>query len=332
MIAAKNAAQNRLGLLGAFDPGTLSGLGRLVALFLACLVMSIVSPVFFSARNLSNIITNACVMTILGVGLTITTITCGPDLSVGSTMTITSVIAAIMVKSGIFFGWAILAALVLGLLLGLLNGILIAKIGIPVFVSTYGLQWAIFGFAYVILKGYVIYDFDPLFRFVGNGYLFDVIPMPIIVMLVVVALGYFILKKTTLGRRFYAVGANRDMAKMSGVNVGMTTIWAFIICGFLSAVAGIVLVARINACQADIGKNYLLPTIATVYMGGTSAAGGKGGVFGTLIGALIMTVVENGMNLIGVPSVWRGTIIGALIIITVLVNIYLDKKLEAVGA
>ena len=95
--------------------------------------------------------------------------------------------------------------------------------------------------------------------------------------------------------------------------------------------AGIVLVARINACQADIGRNYLLPTIATVYMGGTRAAGGQGGVIGTLIGALIMTVVENGMNLLGVPSVWRGTIIGALIIITVLINLWLNKKLEAAG-
>jgi len=304
----------------------------LFALILICVIMSMLSPVFFSARNLSNIITNACIMTILGVGLTITIITCGPDLSVGSILTITSVIAAIMLKAGIFFGWAILAALALGILLGLLNGLMISKIGIPSFISTYGLQWAVFGFAYVILKGYVVYDFDPAFRFVGNGYLFDVIPMPIIVMLGVVIVGFIILKKTTLGRTFYAVGANKEAAKMSGINVEKTMIYAFIICGLLSAVGGIVLVARINACQADIGKNYLLPTIATVYMGGTRAAGGQGGVIGTLIGALIMTVVENGMNLMGVPSVWRGAIIGALIIITVLVNQWLNKKLEAAGA
>ncbi|MFA6504698.1 MAG: ABC transporter permease [Treponemataceae bacterium] len=332
MITSKSAVQTKIGAFKYFDPSLLSGGGRLFALILICVIMSMLSPVFFSARNLSNIITNACIMTILGVGLTITIITCGPDLSVGSILTITSVIAAIMLKAGIFFGWAILAALALGILLGLLNGLMISKIGIPSFISTYGLQWAVFGFAYVILKGYVVYDFDPAFRFVGNGYLFDVIPMPIIVMLGVVIVGFIILKKTTLGRTFYAVGANKEAAKMSGINVEKTMIYAFIICGLLSAVGGIVLVARINACQADIGKNYLLPTIATVYMGGTRAAGGQGGVIGTLIGALIMTVVENGMNLMGVPSVWRGAIIGALIIITVLVNQWLNKKLEAAGA
>ncbi len=327
-----NTSPLKPGNFRAFDPNLLSGLGRFAALVIACVVMSIISPVFFSPRNLSNIVTNASVMTILGVGLTITVITCGPDLSVGSILTITSVIAAIMIKANVYFVWAFLAALALGLLLGLLNGLMIAKIGIPSFISTYGLQWAVFGFAYVILKGYVIYDFDPYFRFVGNGYLFDVVPMPIVVMMAVVAIGYFILKKTTLGRTFYAVGANKDAAKMSGIDVGRTTLYAFMICGMLSAVAGIVLVARINACQADIGRNYLLPTIATVYMGGTRAAGGQGGVIGTLIGALIMTVVENGMNLLGVPSVWRGTIIGALIIVTVLVNLWLNKKLEAAGA
>jgi ribose transport system permease protein len=177
-----------------------------------------------------------------------------------------------------------------------------------------------------------VYDFDPAFRFVGNGYLFGVVPMPIIVMLAVVAVGYFVLKKTTLGRSFYAVGANKDAARMSGINVGKTTLYAFAISGLLSAVAGIVLVARINACQADIGRNYLLPTLATVYMGGTRATGGQGGVIGTVVGAIIMTVVENGMNLLGVPSVWRTAIIGALIIITVLANLWVSKKLEKAGA
>jgi len=309
------------------EPAVLAGFGRFTVFLLFCLIMSLVSPVFFSVRNISNVVTNACIMIILGVGETVTIITCGPDLSVGSILTITSVIAAIMVKGGIHFGWAILAALALGVLLGWLNGFMIAKIGIPSFISTYGLQWAIFGFAYVILKGYVIYDFDPAFRFIGNGYVFGVIPAPIVVMVLTVLAGIFLLRKTTLGRCFYAVGANKDAARMSGIKVQRTTILAFMISGLLAALAGIILVARINACQADIGKPYLLPTIATVYMGGTSATGGQGGVIGTVIGALIMTVVENGMNLLGVPSVWRDAIIGALIIVTVLLDTFFRKKL-----
>lgn len=313
------------------DPVILSGLGRFLALAVLMAVMAIVSKVFLSVQNLSNIITNASVMIILGVGQTITIITNGPDLSVGSVLTICGIIAAIMVKAGIFFPIAILAALILGMLLGYLNGFMIAKVGIPSFISTYGLQWAVFGFAYLILRGYVIYDFDPAFRFIGNGFLFGVIPMPIVVMVLVVVAGIFLLKKTTLGRRFFAVGANQDAARMSGVRTDATIIWAFVISGFLAALAGVVLVARINAVQADIGANYLLPTVATVFMGGTSPTGGQGTIIGTVIGALIMTVVENGMNLLAVPSVWRDAIIGVLIIITVLVDLGLRKRLAKAG-
>ena len=213
------------------------------------------------------------------------------------------------------------------MMLGYLNGFMIAKIGIPSFISTYGLQWAVFGFAYLILKGYVIYDFDPKFRFIGNGFLFGLIPMPIVTMLVVVLCGIFLLRKTTLGRKFRAVGANRDAAHMSGLRTDRTIIQAFVISGFLAALAGYVLVARINAVQADIGVNYLLPVVATVFMGGTSPTGGRGSIVGTVIGALIMTLVENAMNLLAIPSVWRDAIIGTLIIVTVLVDISTKKRL-----
>ncbi len=314
------------------DPNTVSGVGRVFALLLICVAMGFVSPVFFTARNISLIITNASIMAILGVGLTITVITCGPDLSVGSILTITAVVAVIMVKANFHFLVSFAVALLMGTALGFLNGVLVTKVGLPSFISTYGLQWALFGFAYVILKGYVIYNFDADFRFIGNGYLIGPISMPIVVMVIVVFLGWFILRKTTIGRMFYATGANRDAARMSGIDTGKAILLAFSISGFLSALAGIVLVARINACQADIGKNLLLPSLATVYMGGTRATGGQGGVFGTLVGAVIMTVVENGMNLLGVPSVWRNAIIGTLIILTVLANIAVSKQLEKAGS
>ena len=314
------------------DPVIISGLGRFMALAVLMVIMTLVSKVFLSVQNLRNVITNASVLIILGVGQTITIVTNGPDLSVGSIMTICAVVAALMVKVlGIFFPVAMLAGLTLGMALGYLNGFMIAKVGIPSFISTYGLQWAVFGFAYVILKGYVIYDFDPAFRFIGNGFLFRVIPMPIVVMLVVVSAGMFLMKKTTLGRRFFAVGANKDAARMSGIRADNTIIWAFVISGFLAALAGIVLVARINAVQADIGAAYLLPTIATVFMGGTSPTGGQGGIIGTVIGALIMTVVNNGMNLLAVPSEWRDAIIGVLIILTVLVDLQMRKRLTKAG-
>lgn len=316
--------------LRTVDPNLVASLGRLIALIILMVIMSFVSPVFLGLRNLSTILTNACIMIILGVGETIAIVTRGPDLSIGSVLTITSVLAAIMVKANIWFGWAILAALAFGVLLGVLNGFMIAIVGLPSFISTYGLLWALFGFAYLMLNGYVIYGFDPAFRFIGNGVLFDTVPMPIVVMIVVVAAGIFVMKKTTLGRKLYAVGANPDVAKMSGINVERTTIVAFGISGLLAALAGIVQVARINACQADIGQHYLLPTLATVAMGGTSFAGGQGGVIGTVIGALIMTVVQNAMNLMGVPALWRDAIIGVLIIVTVLTDMFLRKRFERI--
>ena len=316
---------------GKLNPNLLSGLGRLAALILIMAVMAIAESSFLTPRNISMIITNASIMIIMGVGLTITIITCGPDLSVGSILTFTAVIATIMSKQGVFFLWAFIAALIAGIILGLVNGFLVAKVGLPPFISTYGLQWALFGFAYLALKGYVQYNFEDSFRFIGNGHLFGIISMPIVVMAIIVLAGFFVLRKTTLGKTFYAIGANREAAQMSGINVKKTIFWAFAISGFLSALAGLVFVARMNACQSDIGKNLLLPAIAAVYMGGTRATGGQGSVFGTMIGAIIMTVVENSMNLLGVPSVWRNAIVGALIIFTVLTNLWVNKKLEKVA-
>ncbi len=313
--------------LSQVEPTTWASAGRVLALVVLCIAIGMFSPVFFSERNISITVTNACVLIILGVGNTITIITRGPDLSTGSILTITAVVAALMVKAGIFFGFAFGAALLFGAAIGLVNGLMIARVGLPSFISTYGLQWAVFGFAYAILKGYVVYDFEPDFRYIGNHNLFGFLPMPIVVMVLVVLAGYFLLRKTTLGRRFYAVGANTDAAYMSGIDVSKTVIIAFVISGVLAALGGLVLVARINAIQADIGAQYLLTTIAVVYMGGTSATGGQGGVFGTVVGALIMTVVENAMNLFGVPSMWRNSIVGALIIVTVLIDLQLKRRI-----
>ncbi len=313
--------------LSQVEPTTWASAGRVLALVVLCIAIGMFSPVFFSERNISITVTNACVLIILGVGNTITIITRGPDLSTGSILTITAVVAALMVKAGIFFGFAFGAALLYCAAIGLVNGLMIARVGLPSFISTYGLQWAVFGFAYAILKGYVVYDFEPDFRYIGNHNLFGFLPMPIVVMVLVVLAGYFLLRKTTLGRRFYAVGANTDAAYMSGIDVSKTVIIAFVISGVLAALGGLVLVARINAIQADIGAQYLLTTIAVVYMGGTSATGGQGGVFGTVVGALIMTVVENAMNLFGVPSMWRNSIVGALIIVTVLIDLQLKRRI-----
>lgn len=307
---------------------SLPAISRLVVLIMIIALGYFIDESFLSMRNISNNITNASILIVLGIGQTIAIITNGPDLSSGSIMTICAVVAAILMKTfEVHFIVAIITALLLGGLLGMLNGYMIAYVGIPSFISTYGLQWVVFGFAYVILRGYVLYDFNETFRFIGNGKLFGFLEMPIVIMVVSVILGTLLLRKTVFGRKCYAVGSNRTCATMSGINSKTVITGAFILSGILSACAGILFVARMNAVQADIGNAYLLPVLAAVYMGGTSAAGGSGGILGTVVGALVITIVTNCMNLLAVPSEWRDAIIGVLIIVTVLLDSIVKNRM-----
>lgn len=288
----------------------------------------IIDSSFLSMRNIGNNLANASILIILGIGQTIAIITNGPDLSSGSIMTISGVVCAILMKNhNMNFILAIALGILVGSLLGLLNGYMIAYVGIPSFISTYGLQWAVFGFAYVILQGYVLYDFEPTFRFIGNGVIVGILQMTTLLMIIFVVLGTLLLKKTNIGRKFYAVGSNRVAAGMSGLDPKKVIVKAFVLSGTLSGVAGILYVARMNTVQADIGSAYLLPVLATVYMGGTSASGGEGSILGTVVGAIVMTLFTNCLNLLSVPSEWRDAIIGVLIILAVLLDITVKKRM-----
>jgi ribose transport system permease protein len=311
-------------------PQQTSMLSRLAVLFLIICIGTLLDKSFISFNNINNNLANASILIILGIGQTVAIITNGPDLSASSVMTICAVVAAILIKNlAVPFVLAILIAVVIGSLLGALNGYMIAYVGIPSFVATYGLQWAVFGFAYVILHGYVLYGFENNFRFIGNGTLFGFLQMPILIMIIFVILGTLLLKKTNFGRMCFSVGSNEESAVMSGINSKIVIIKAFVFSGVLSALAGILFVSRMNAVQSDIGNAYLLPVLATVYMGGTSALGGEGSIFGTVIGALVITVVTNCLNLLSVPSEWRDAIIGVLIILTVLADTMLKKRVGA---
>jgi ribose transport system permease protein len=282
--------------------------------------------VFLNVNNLLNIVRNASILIIIGIGQTITLTARDVDLSVGSVLSLTSVVAAIMMnKYGIVFPAAIFAALLIGAILGFINGLLITYVGLPPFLATYGTLWVLFGFSYLILQGAVIYGFPAEFRVLGNGSLFG-IPMPIIVMAVVFICGYFVLNHTTLGRRFFATGANIETAKMSGIRVNGIIIAAYVISGFLAALAGLVLIAYTNGSEARIGDSYLLPVLAVVVMGGTSLSGGQGNLLGTLVAALIMAVIHNGMNILAVPAIWQSLVVGLLIIGAVLADQWLRQR------
>jgi ribose transport system permease protein len=310
----------------ARDPSKIFTAARLIVLIVVCIAMAILTHsdeygfVFLNGNNLLNIVRNASILIIIAVGQTITLTAKDVDLSVGSVLSLTSVLAAIMLKNYEFgVPAAILAALLAGAFLGFINGLLITYLGLPPFLATYGMLWVLFGFAYLILRGNVIYGFPSTFRVIGNGHLFG-IPMPIIVMLIVFIAGYFILYHTTLGRRFFATGANIETAKMSGVKVDRVVITAYVISGFLAALAGLVLIAYTNGSEARIGDNYLMPVLAVVVMGGTSLAGGQGNLMGTLVAALIMASIHNGMNILAVPAIWKSLVVGLLVIAAVLAD------------
>ena len=310
------------------DPRILYTGSRLFVLGLLCIVLTAASPVFFTGTNALNVLRVASLLVILGIGETIVILTAGIDLSIGAVLTFSSVITALAIKAGVPLPLALVAGLVVGAALGFLNGLMVAVVKLPPFIATYGMMWVAFGFAVVLLKGQVIYGFKDDFRFLGVGNLLG-IPMPIILMALLWIPAYLLLRHTTFGRALYAVGANQEAARLSGVKKDQTLILAYTLSGLLAAAAGLVYVARLNASEAGIGANMLLPAIAAVVIGGTSLFGGEGGIVGTLIGALIMTIVQNGMNLLGIESVWQGVVLGALIIVAVLVDQWARKALAS---
>ena len=306
------------------DPRILYTGSRLLVLGLLCAVLTIASPVFLTTTNVLNILRVASLLVILAIGQTVVILTAGIDLSIGSVLTLASAIAALALKAGIPLPLAVAAGLVVGAALGFLNGLMVAVVKLPPFIATYGMMWVAAGFAVVLLKGHVVYGFDEDFRFLGVGNVMGV-PMPIVLMVAMWVPSYLLLRHTTFGRSLYAVGANQEAARLSGIKKDQILMLAYTLSGLLAAAAGLVFVARLNASEAGMGANLLLPAIAAVVIGGTSLFGGEGGIVGTLIGALIMTIVQNGMNLLGIESVWQGVVLGALIIVAVLVDQWARK-------
>lgn len=302
------------------DSRTLNSLSRVLILIVLSLGMSLFSPLFLTSRNIVNILTTAAVPTILAIAQTIVILTANIDLSIGNIFAISGVTAAAMLKFGNApVPLAMLAGFSMGAFLGLINGLLVAVIKLPPFIATYGLSFTAYGLAIGILKGSVVYGFPAAFRFIGNGKLYG-IPMPIILAGVVVLLVGFLLTRTTFGRRVFALGANAEAARMSGINTTGVLITVYILSGLIAAFAGMIQIARINASDVDLGGTLLQPAIAAVVIGGTSMFGGEGGVGGTVIGALTMTVIQNAFSLMGVPTLWQQFILGLFIIVSVLAD------------
>jgi ribose/xylose/arabinose/galactoside ABC-type transport system permease subunit len=299
--------------------GTLCGLVGLVVVFW------ILTPHFLTVSNLLNIAQQTSINAIIAVGMTFVIITAGIDLSVGSIVAFSGVVLASAMHSGVPLLPSTFIGLAVGLLCGLVNGVLISWGRLPPFISTLGMMSVARGAALLYTEGRPVSGFSASFRWLSTGEVAR-IPAPVIIMILVYGVAHFVLRRTKLGRYAYAIGGNEEAAILSGVNVKAYKTLVYGLCGAFSGLAAIILTARLNSAQPIAGIMYELDAIAATVIGGTSLMGGEGTVSGTLIGALIMGVLRNGLNILGVSSFVQQIVIGSVIVIAVLADMALKRQ------
>jgi len=299
--------------------------GTFLGLIFLCLVLWILTPYFLTLSNVMNILEQSSINAIVAVGMTFVIITAGIDLSVGSILAFSGVVMASLLQGGLPIVLALLAGLAVGTVCGLLNGFLVSIGKLPPFIVTLGMMSVARGAALVYTDGRPISTFEPAFRYLATGKIFF-LPMPLLIMLLVYLITHLILTRTKFGLYTYAMGGNEEATHLSGVNVRFHKTMVYALSGLTSAIAAVLLTARLNSAQPIAGMMYELDAIAATVIGGTSLMGGEGTLTGTFIGALIMGVLRNGLNLLGVSSFLQQIIIGLVIIIAVLFDISIKKQ------
>ena len=282
------------------------------------IILSILSNRFLTVSNFINILRQVSVQAIIAFGMTLVIISGGIDLSVGSVFAFSAVVLASILKQGTLIG-AILVSLGVGALFGLFNGFIIAKAKLQPFIVTLATMAIARSFTLLYTNGMPITGFMRSFRFIGRGVVFG-IPVPVLIMFGVFFITWYILSQTKLGLYIYAIGGNEEATKLSGVKVDRYKMIVYTISGLFSAVSGIILTARLNSAQPIFGQGYELDAIAAVVLGGATLSGGKGNVLGTLFGALIMGVINNGLNLLNVSPFYQQAVKGGIILAAVLLE------------
>jgi len=322
----KSKTNNREKKRGAETVQRLLAFGALVILFI---VFSLASPYFFTFSNVVGILVSTAVNGLLAIGVTFIIITGGIDLSVGTVMTLSSVMAAVVVKNlGLPVPLGILAAILTGTLAGILNGLMVSKIKLPPFIATLGMLNVAKGLSLVIT------DLSPIYFPLETGWNelamgsilgsiipgFD-IPNAVLIMFGSALVAGLILSKTVIGRYTFAIGSNEEAARLSGLNVGFWKTFIYGLGGFFIGIAGVVIAARLNSAQPALGQGYELDAIAAAVIGGVSLSGGEGSMVGTIIGAFIISTLTNGLRILSVPQEWQIVVTGLIIILSVVLDI-----------
>ncbi len=293
--------------------------GLVFAFLLLALTLTLLSDRFLTVSNMVNVLRQSTINGIIAVGMTMVILTAGIDLSVGSILGLTAVVTADLLQRGWPVGLAVGAGLALGAALGLINGLLITRGRIPPFIATLGMMTLARGLALTYTQGRPITGLPGGFRFLGTGFIGPV-PMPIVIAALVFVVGYLLLTRTRAGEYIYALGNNEVAARFSGIPTRRYITFVYVISGMLSALAGMILVARLDSAQPIVGLGYEFDAIAAVVVGGTSFAGGEGGLGGTLLGVLIIAVLNNGLNLLNVSSFYEQVVKGVVIALALLLH------------
>ena len=288
-----------------------------LGLILIFLVSSQLSSSFLTGGNLLTILRQASILLMLSLGLTAVVLTGNIDLSVNSCAALTGCICAKMLVGNVPAIWAILISMLVGIASGVLR--------LPSFIATYGTNMVLSGLATIVMNGGVIYDLPKGFRDLGVGYL-GPIPVPIIIVGITAVVLVLLLQKTVLGRKIYMFGHNHTASKYSGTNNLRILMIAFVLCGLTGAFGGILMCARLNAADAGMADTYGLQIVAAVVVGGTSLLGGEGSIFGTIIGAIVLTSITNIMNILSIDSAWQNLVVGVVILLMVWIDVFTRSK------
>jgi ribose/xylose/arabinose/galactoside ABC-type transport system permease subunit len=293
--------------------------GIIIVLVILVLVLGVSSPVFLSGRNIRNILQQVSTLGILSMGMTILMISGGIDLSVGSSISVVAVIVGKLLKAGVPVGIPIVLGLLIGCFIGLINGLLASQTRAHPFILTLGTMTLFQGVAIIITEGYPITDLGDKFEWIG-GATVGKIPFIVILFFAVMIACFFILKYTRLGRKAYAIGGNEYTTYLAGIRVKIFKTIYYVTCGFLTGLAALVLSSRISSAIPTMGTGFELQSIAAVVIGGTPLTGGRGSVWGTLTGVLLLGIIANGLNLLHVEASWQYVMTGAVIIIAVILH------------
>jgi ribose transport system permease protein len=303
---------------------------RVAGIVLIGLGLALMTDAFLTVANLLNVLRQTALLFLIASGLTLVVLAGGLDLSIGANVGLSACLVATAVQATGSVAVGIAVGCASGTIVGVINGALIAGLKLKPIIATYGIMWVLNGLTYWYMQGGTIYGFPETFRQIGSGYWLGV-PVPVYLMAIVLAAGVVFTRLTTWGHQVYAMGANPEAARLSGVPVTARLYLVYAISGGMGGVAGVVYLARLNSAEAGIGDALLLPAIAAVLVGGTSLFGGLGSVPGTLIGAAMLTLVLNGMNLLVISSNWQPLVTGAIVLLAAGIDTVTRKRAEARG-